>query len=129
MTINAKHYRKIMASIALLAMGLAFLAQITPLWVKKVDGQPIVICSAFGETTIFLDENGQKIPAPITIQNHCVMCLTAATDYITPTTIHILSKHDATAFKLHIPADQQTLRPRTIITAHAPRAPPRRAHI
>ena len=125
MTITAKHYRKIMASLALLAMGLAFLAQTTPLWVKKVDGQPIIICSAFGERTIFLDKNGQKTPAPVTIQNHCVMCLTAAADYTTPTTIQILGKHDITAFKLHIPADQQTLRTRIVIMAHAPRAPPR----
>ncbi|PCI57175.1 MAG: hypothetical protein COB36_02605 [Alphaproteobacteria bacterium] len=125
MTINAKHYRKFITSLALLAMGLAFLAQITPLWVKTIDGQPIVICSAFGERTIFLDENGNKTPAPITIQNHCVMCLTAAADYTTPTTTKILGRHDVTAFKLHIPADQQTLRTRIVITAHTPRAPPR----
>lgn len=114
-----------MASLALLAMGLAFLAQITPLWVKKIDGQPIVICSSFGEKTIFLDKNGNKTPAPATIQNHCVMCLTASADYTTPITIHILDRHDTAALKLHIPADQQTLRTRPIQTAHTPRAPPR----
>ena len=118
-----------MASIALLAMGLAFMAQVTPLWVKTVDGQPIVICSAFGQKTIFLDENGNKTPAPVAIQNHCVMCLTAAADYTTPTTTKILGRHDIAAFKLHIPADQQTLRSRIVVTAHAPRAPPRRAYV
>ena len=128
MTLNAKHLRNLVTSIALLAMGLAFMAQITPLWVKKVDGQPIVICSAFGTKTIFIDENGQKIPASVKIQNHCVMCLTAAAHYTTPSTIQIINRHDLAAFKIHVPTDQQTLRTRTVITAHAPRAPPRQRY-
>ena len=87
MTAAEINKRKIITTIALLAMSLSFLAQITPLWLKKTDGTSIQICTAFGIETITLDENGKKVPTlPKDIQNHCVMCLTAAAQYDTPDT-------------------------------------------
>lgn len=67
---------KLTAYIAFLAMSLSFLAQVTPLWAKNVDGTSIVICSSFGTKTIIIDENGNEVPAlPTRIKNNCVMCI------------------------------------------------------
>ncbi|PCK00581.1 MAG: hypothetical protein COA45_02055 [Zetaproteobacteria bacterium] len=105
-------------------MGLSFLAQTTPLWVKKVNGQPIVICSAFGTKTIFIDKSGQKVPAPPNIKNHCVMCLAAATDYNIPTTIQIRNRQNADISKQRWFFASMPAREQYPQTAHAIRAPP-----
>ncbi len=71
--------KQIVAGIALLAMGLSFLSQVTPLWLKRVEGKALLICTTFGIEQIIIDENGNKIPAPIKLaKNHCVMCLNAS---------------------------------------------------
>ncbi len=79
--------QKLSASIALLAMILSFLSHITPLWAQQVNGTPIVICSTYGTKTIFIDENGNKLPdTPEYKIFRCTMCLNASMAFITATT-------------------------------------------
>lgn len=78
--------RKISLYLALFAMILGFMAHITPLWAKQGDGQAILICSAFGNRTVFVDNNGKEIPqAPQqSPRKQCVMCLNTGIDYDLP---------------------------------------------
>ncbi len=66
--------------LALLAMAASFLSNTTPLWLKQVEGAPILVCSAFGTRTVLVDENGKEVPAPIELSNKCLLCLNASDD-------------------------------------------------
>jgi|GEM_PF-5600633 len=71
-------HKKSTALFALFAMGMAFFAQISPLWLKNAQGMPIVICTALGYQTIIIDENGNEIPSPVSsTKNNCALCLNA----------------------------------------------------
>lgn len=121
-------HKKITSSIALFAIFLSFMAQITPLWAKTIDGQTIVICSSLGEKTIFVDKDGNESPTPVEVKNHCLICLTTATDYIAPTKEQASDNIYISHTKTSIRDGQPLLHARTVITAHSPRAPPRHIH-
>lgn len=68
-------HKKIFCSLAVLAMLLSFLTQITPLWLTQSAGTQLLICTAFGTKTITIDDNGREIPLPVKPTNKCKACL------------------------------------------------------
>ena len=81
---NRQNRKTLVTSLAMMAMVLAFLAQTAPLWAAKVDGIPLLICTALGYETIVIDEDGNKVPSPIPTdtKRHCVMCFVASVIFI-----------------------------------------------
>lgn len=75
-----KKAQKHVLILALLAMAASFLSNTTPLWLKQVEGAPILVCSTFGTRTVLVDENGKEVPAPIELSNKCLLCLNASDD-------------------------------------------------
>ncbi len=124
---NIGKNNKITASIALFAIFLSFMAQITPLWVKSIDGQPIIICSSLGEKTIFLDQNGEQTPTPVEINSHCQMCLTSTPDYIAPSTETFVTALYYVREHTKFSNGQTPLHGSLSANTNSPRAPPHQA--
>lgn len=118
--------RLMISALAFFAMALSFMAQIAPLWAKQADGTPMVICSSFGEQTIFIDKNGYKIPNPPNFsphRNHCALCFVAGGYVILPDTplipvIQVTNLENANDFDPLSPHDALN------INVHGIRAPP-----
>tara|TARA_R110002072_G_scaffold32982_5_gene100132 strand:- start:661 stop:1023 length:363 start_codon:yes stop_codon:yes gene_type:complete len=116
----------IISTLAFIAMALSFMAQIAPLWAKQADGTPMVICSSFGEQTILIDENGNKLPNLPNFsphRNHCALCFVMGGYVILPDAplmpvIQVTSLNNANAF--HPLSPYHALN----INAHGIRAPP-----
>ncbi len=83
------HNKRLLGALfAFLAIGMVFLAQTSPLWLKNAQGTPITICSVFGNKTIILDESGNEIPQlPVGVKSNCIMCLSAGASYVLPADI------------------------------------------
>lgn len=126
MTNTQTKFRCFSLTLALLAMSLSFFAQIAPLWAKQADGTPLVICSAFGEQTIYLDEDGQRLPdspAPKPLKSHCALCFVSGSNYILTDSIRI---DFAFEYLKNSPIQKNSSfeRAEAVITANSIRAPP-----
>ncbi len=86
---HRKPYHRLFLTLALIAMSMSFMAQITPLWAKATDGQSMVICTAFGIETITIDKDGNRVRTRLpadsdNLRKHCTMCLASTTSAILP---------------------------------------------
>jgi len=122
-----RQYRKLIALFALLAMGLAFLAQISPLWAKDANGTPILICTAFGYETITIDENGNELPTPTSkAKNHCAICLNSSKHaYIPTATLASDTAPQSKIIKLRWSSENTYFTTNSQKSSHAIRAPPK----
>lgn len=116
-----------MLFMAVTAMILSVLAQTTPLWAKQVNGKPLIICSAFGEKTIFINDDGKEIqqsqPSEHKKTNLCEMCFVHAFGKLKPTLITTQITFNETE-QSFVKNDYLALTPKYTNHDHTIRAPP-----
>ncbi|MGH1376184.1 MAG: hypothetical protein ACRBCK_07535 [Alphaproteobacteria bacterium] len=113
-------------AIALLAMSMSFLMQLTPLLQNTSIGSSLTICTAYGLQTISIDEDGQKIPSPEQApqSKRCTTCIIAGMDYQTAPDTTLIRSNIETGSASVQPRSENTV-PATINRKALPiRAPP-----
>lgn len=95
---QTKHH--VMSALALLAMAVSFMAQITPLWLSQQTGTELTICTAYGIETITIDENGDRLPnkpEQTNAQKHCAFCLSSTLQVTLPRLENLKDRPPVTA--------------------------------